>query len=240
MSAIRKAVQRLAGALGYRIVPRERDAMTMLRVLRALPVRTVIDVGANNGRTCSEWLAVYPDAHVHAIEALDRYQPELAAIATAGAGRMTVWQYAASDEEREVVFLEHEDHPSSSSLLKSTELSHSLLPFTRREREVRVQAIPLALLFERNGIDPAPGIFLKLDVQGAEAKVLRGCGDLLGKTMAVLAEVNLTPLYQGQATLPEICAILEPAGLRFAGVLEQFHAPDHTPIYVDAVFLRRA
>lgn len=235
---LKRTIQRLAGRFGYRIVPASRDAMSLQRVLDRLPIRTVIDVGANDGRTSTLWLRKYPKAHVHAVEALARYQETLARVAAASAERMTVWNYAASDEAGEVVFHEHTDHPSSSSLLTSTETSHRILPFTRRECPQAVKAIPLDTLFAEQQVALEAPIFLKLDVQGAEAKVLRGSTGLLEKTAAVLTEVNLAPVYDGQAAFPELCRILECAGLNFAGVLEQFHTPDGRPVYLDAVFLR--
>src|SRR5687768_7257582 len=137
---LKRSIQTLARQFGYRIVPRNRDAMTLRSYLEGLPFRTVIDVGANNGITSAHWLATFPQAKVHSIEALERYQGDLGRIAEASHGRMTVWPYAASDSESEVVFFEHADHPSSSSMLDSTANSHELLPFTRNKRSVTIQA----------------------------------------------------------------------------------------------------
>jgi FkbM family methyltransferase len=198
----------------------------------------VIDVGANNGATCAEWLTTYPEAQIHAIEALDRYQPQLQSIAARSGGRMRIWQCAASDEAGEVTFFEHSEHPSSSSLLKGTSEAHDLLPFTRAERAHRVEAIPLDTLFLRENVDLPRGLLMKLDVQGAEAKVLHGARRTLNKVDAVLVEVNLRPLYEGQAAFEDLTHILDEANLRFAGVVEQFHGDDDRAIYFDALFLK--
>lgn len=236
--SLKRVVQLAVNRLGYRLVPQDRDAFTFREFLRKLPIRTVIDIGANRGATCAEWLKEYPDAEVHAIEALTRFQAELNSVAARSKGRMHVWQCAASDEAGVVTFLEHSDHPSSSSLLKSSSKSHEIMPFTKLEREHKVEAIPIDSLFEREAIDLPNGLLMKLDVQGAEAKVLRGAHKTLQKTLAVLIEVNLLPLYEGQASFEEIIAILGDAGLHFSGTLEQFHGKNNRPIYFDAVFLR--
>jgi FkbM family methyltransferase len=238
-SVLKRTIQRAAHGMGYRVVPRDRDAMTLKTYLDRLAIRTVIDVGANNGETSQRWLATYPMAQVHAFEALDRYLPQLMAVSDASNGRMTVWPYAASDEAGQVTFLEHEDHPSSSSLLPGTETSHQMLPFTRKERALSVQAVrPDALFAERN-VALEPEILIKLDVQGAELKVLKGCEGFLGRVRAIQCEVNLAPMYVGQPRLTELIDALAPHGLDFAGVLEQFHARDGSAVYLDAVFLRR-
>jgi FkbM family methyltransferase len=238
LSTAKRSVQNLLDKFGYRLVPRNRDAMSLKKYLDRLPLRAVIDVGANNGSTCTEWLRTYPEAQIHAIEALDRYQGPLQSIAARSNGRMRVWQYAASDEAGEVTFLEHVDHPSSSSLLQSTDESHALLPFTKSVRSVQVKAIPIDSLFAEQGIDLPDGIFLKMDVQGAEAKVLRGAQKTLAKVSAVLAEVNLLNLYDGQAGFADLISVLDGHGLKLAGMLEQFHDENNRPVYFDAVFLR--
>lgn len=234
----KRVVQLAINRLGYRLVPRNRDAFTFRDFLRTLPIRTIIDIGANKGATCAEWLTQYPAAQVHAVEALSRFQADLNAVAAISEGRMRVWQCAASDEAGVVTFLEHADHPSSSSLLKSSSESHKLMPFTKLELEHQVEAIPIDTLFAREGIDLPNGLLMKLDVQGAEAKVLRGARQTLQKTVAVLIEVNLLPLYEGQASFEELSAILGDSGLKFSGMLEQFHGNNGRPIYFDAVFLR--
>lgn len=239
ITALKQGVQRATQRFGYRIVPRDRDPMTLKTYLDRLPIRTVIDVGANNGATSRSWLATYPHAHVHAIEALERYRGQLDAIAAASHGRMTVWPLAASDEGGDVTFLEHEDHPSSSSLLPGTETSHQLMPFTRKERPVTVRAARLDALFAENGVALAPDILMKLDVQGAELKVLNGCSGILGEVRAIVCEVNLAPVYLGQPQLTDLVDVLRPHGIEFTGVLEQFHAEDGSAVYLDAVFLRR-
>jgi FkbM family methyltransferase len=235
---VKNVAKSILSRLGYRLVPRNRDPLTFRSYLAKLPINTVIDVGANRGDTCSDWLRLFPHARVHAIEALDRYQLPLKAIAASSGGRMDVWQCAASDELGEVIFHEHSDHPSSSSLLRSTPWSHELLPFTKLDRSLRVDAIPIDTLFEQYEINLAADVFIKLDVQGAEAKVLRGATETLKKTRAVLTEINLHDLYYGQATLEEIINILSLNNLKFSGIFEQFHDTSDRPIYIDALFLK--
>lgn len=240
MKKIAKSLLRNAAArLGYRIVPRDRDAMTLRTMMAQWPIRTVFDVGANRGDTSREWLQMYPRAHVHAIEALDHFYRELERTASGSQGRITAWNYAASDAAETLEFFEQTDHPSSSSLLKSTAESHELLPFTERTAVRRVQAITLDALIEENAIELTPNILIKLDVQGAEGKVLAGAPHLLDRTQAVLIEVNLLPLYQDQVSFGEIISRLDTHELQIRGFLEQFHATDGSAIYVDALFSRR-
>jgi FkbM family methyltransferase len=61
---------------------------------------------------------------------------------------------------------------------------------------------------------PAPEL-LCIDVEGAEAMVLRGFGDLLREVPAVVIETTFSPHTTGGAGYPEIHELLTAAGLRY-------------------------
>lgn len=227
-------------SVGYRLVPRDRDAYTLQERLSALPIRTVLDVGANIGRTCKEWLIEFPQAHVHGIEAEPAVFAQLKSNVAGMEDRITPWNFAASDEPGQITFFRHEDHPSSSSMLRATNFSEEALPFTKDQREVSVEARRLDDVFIDSGIKLEPDIFMKLDVQGAELRVLMGAPKLLARTRAVLCEINLAPVYESQPSFTDIAAVLERSGFVFAGFIEQFHLADGTAIYFDGLFFNAA
>jgi FkbM family methyltransferase len=68
-------------------------------------------------------------------------------------------------------------------------------------------------LVERESISLDLYDFLVMDIQGAELRALRGFGQHLARFHGVFIEVNLGPLYQGGALLPEIDAYLSEFGL---------------------------
>lgn len=235
-SKIKHLIQSLANILGYRIVPRDRDPYTLLKLIESNSFSAVIDVGANNGMTCAHWLKKFPDAHVYAIEAQHSYLNDLKAIERQHPNRLTIWNFAASDKKEEIQFFIHEDHLSSSSTLQSTNISHDLLPFTRKTRIETVTALPIDDLIESANISLKSNTLLKLDVQGAELKVLKGAKKTLSSIQQIFCEINLQDLYEGQAKLIDILALLENYGFRLSGFSEQFHTEAGNAIYFDAVF----
>lgn len=62
---------------------------------------------------------------------------------------------------------------------------------------------------------------IKLDVQGHELEVLKGCGDLLHQTVGIELEAHFYPIYEGQALLHDLVAYLAPFGLRLRKVVPQ-------------------
>jgi hypothetical protein len=88
------------------------------------------------------------------------------------------------------------------------------------------------------GLHPGPGTLLKLDVQGYEAKVLHGAARTLGRVAALITEVNIDAMYQGQAEFLELASLAHAGGLRYVGNYAQYPAPDGHVIFLDAVFAR--
>lgn len=78
------------------------------------------------------------------------------------------------------------------------------VPLRSRLRIVATQAEPVARLdnvaqrFLRNG----ESIFIKIDVQEFERKVLDGASVLLKRALGLQLELSLTPLYEGETHLP--------------------------------------
>ena len=69
-------------------------------------------------------------------------------------------------------------------------------------------------LLKENSIDIKNYQFLNVDVQGAELKVLKGFGALLGHFNALYLEVNKEEVYQGCALIGEINEYVEQFGFK--------------------------
>jgi FkbM family methyltransferase len=196
-------------------------------------VRTLLDVGANEGQFARTALQAFPRARVHCFEPLPSVQETLGVLAAASAGRLSVEPIALGDKNGEIAFNVTSFSPSSSALPLA---SNSMVKMDLAEA-TRVPARRLddwALGRELEG-----DIVLKLDVQGYEGSVLRGAVNFLSRARIVIAETCFTPLYEGQATLGELCGILEPLGFRYReafGVIREPRAGE--PLWQDSVFVR--
>jgi hypothetical protein len=80
---------------------------------------------------------------------------------------------------------------------------------------------------------------LKIDTQGYEWQVLDGAPDLLARSSAVLIELSLVPLYEGQHLWHECIARLEAAGLALWALEPVFVDPETgRTLQLDGLFLR--
>jgi hypothetical protein len=62
------------------------------------------------------------------------------------------------------------------------------------------------------GVIPQPD-FIKIDAQGFELNILKGCGDKLRNLIGIRLEAQLRPLYKEQPTFFDIYSFMNNAGL---------------------------
>ena len=207
------------------------------RWLDTLGLDTLIDVGANTGQFARHFRSFRPDCLIYSFEPLRDCFDKLRQ-AMADVPGFTAFNVALGESDDETAFF-RSAYSESSSLLQMGESHKRLFPFTR---DITTETVTLRRLDSYiDQITVRGGLMVKIDVQGAEAGVLRGGCRVLSKADAVLAEVGYLPLYVGQATLQELAQLLDDCGLTFMGTIDQNLRPgDSLPVYGDALFVRRA
>jgi len=228
------------GRLKRRLSGRHLDEEIMMLAerpyLRAAEVRTVLDVGANEGQFARTALEAFPAARIYCFEPLPSAQAALRQLQLQLGGRIDLEPCALGDREGQIEFHVNAFSPSSSVLPLDQNVT-ALGDHIRVASTVEVSVRRLADWAAEKVL--APSVILKLDVQGYEASVLRGAGDFLQRVSAVIAETTFAPIYKGQASLGELCSILEPQGLRYreaVGVIRDLASGE--PLWQDSVFVR--
>ena len=198
-------------------------------------VRTIVDIGANDG-AYSEYLSdFFAPAVVHAFEPLPSCQEPLAALSKK-LPNLTVHQVALADAPGEATFFENGYAPAS-SLLRVSDLSRQVFPETERETAVTVR---LARLDDVLPVDTLKrDIMIKIDVQGVEDRVIKGGRAVFSAARIVLVEMSFVPIYQGQPLFEEIHELLEGCGLRLAGFKNQIDQPQTgQPLFAHCLYHR--
>ena len=240
--SLKRRVRGLLNAAGYTIpciakkrhlaVRRTREEW---RWLATLDIRTLVDVGANTGQFALRYLQQRPESLVYCFEPLEDCFLELRR-QMAGVRGFTAFNVALGDSEGEADFYRSEFSPSS-SLLPMAQTHKELYPFTSG---ITFETATVRKLDSyRDNITIRGGLLIKIDVQGAEARVLRGGPSLLDRADAVIVEVGYVGLYEGQAAIEDIITVLADHGLRFMGFVDQGVRPsDSLPVYGDVLFVR--
>ncbi len=219
-----------------RVLLRHRVAAAVehLEPIALTGARTLVDIGANSGQFSLATRALLPQARIEAFEPLDECADRYKAVFR-GDPLVRLHRVALSNEETQATFHVTGRRDSSSLLAPGsgqaqafgvTEESTTTVPVRRLD-----QCLDLAGL-------PAP-ILIKIDVQGAELKVLEGCSTLEHASF-IYVELSFVELYEGQALFEEVAAYLFGRGFTVVGVFNQVSTARFGPTQADFLFKRRA
>lgn len=189
----------------------------------------IVDVGANAGDFTATVLAIEPAARVLAIEPAPATYDLLAARFAADT-RVRVDGTAVTDS-RGTVGLNLTKRSVFASILPPREsvcAEYGDGPLVTGRAQV-----PTGYL---DDLIDEPVSVLKIDVQGAEAAVLRGAERTLGRTQAILMEILFVSHYDGDVTFLELHRMMEERGwaLRTMG---RPHLGKRTALWADACYV---
>lgn len=213
------------------------------RLIRALGIAMVVDIGANRGQFGQELRRGGYRGRILSIEPLAAAYERLSARAERDEG----WQalQCAVGEASGRAMLHVAANSASSSLLPMLPAHVEVAPETRY---VGTEEVPVRRLDEiLSEVSPRhSATYAKVDVQGFELSVLRGAGRFLESLTAIQLELSLAPLYEGSPSAVEVDAFVRQAGYQLAGIEPGF--TDRTSgrllqmdgIYVRAGVLERA
>ncbi|MBL8189233.1 MAG: FkbM family methyltransferase [Acidobacteria bacterium] len=236
MASIGSVVKRAFEMVGLELTRADRSPSRTLLGLRHLPIRTIVDVGANTGQFARHIIQFFPQARLFCFEPLAEPFAELQRWAAAQSGRVQAFNVALGAEDGEAQMFRHTEHSASSSLLVTTDVCNQLYPQTRAQDTVPVKLTTLDAALGGQSLQPE--LLIKLDTQGYERQVIAGATETLRQARACIVEANLYKLYDQQPSFIELAVLLNDLGFRYAGNLEQTCSATGEVVYVDAVFLK--
>jgi FkbM family methyltransferase len=205
--------------------------------LRRLRINTVLDIGANEGQFARLIHSVLPEATLYSFEPLtDCYERLRAALPPSA--RFHAMNYALGDTNEEAE-LRRSPHSPSSSFLPMMAAHEKAYPESRGADRVRVKVRRLDDVASE--LDLTRNVLVKIDVQGYEAKVLRGGGETLRRCVVGLVETSFVALYADQPLFPDVLAQMQGLGFRFLGNLWQHEDPaSGCPLFADSLFVHES
>lgn len=193
---------------------------------------TVIDIGANRGQfvlAARHWAS---KARVIAFEPLNEPAAAFQRVFQGDPG-VTLHQSAIGPQTGETI-IHVSAADDSSSLLPISPLQERVFPGTG---EIRTEMVKVGSLSDNVSPEEiVPPAMLKIDVQGYELEVLRGCEDLLSKFSHVYVECSFVELYHGQTLADEVVAWLRERGLHLEGTHNITYDNQGRKIQADLLF----
>ena len=210
---INQILHDLACKVGLYIAPNNMNTNNSKRLVHFLNyfnVKTVLDIGANKGQYALKLFKNGYSGDIVSFEALPDMHDELQRKALQYGGRWIIAPRCALDEKNSKEIFYVSKNLQSSSLLKfdqSTENDESL----EADSAISVDTRMLDDLVKLEGYDL--GIyFVKLDVQGAEKRVLDGGADVVKNAVGLQIELGLQPMYHNQISSQDMHKVVSSQG----------------------------
>lgn len=223
----RRLADALLHPLGFRLIRHAKEFSTANALARAatrgLGIRTVLDLGASDGKWSLAAAPHFPGAQFLLFEPLAEQRAALTAlqrrrgfdfvIAAAGAAPGTALLHVTPDLD-------------GSALRTTVDATTRPVPVTTVDAEVRTRGLPGPFL-------------LKLDTHGHEVPILLGAEATLRETQLLVIEAYNYHLTRDSLLFPELCAWLGARGFRCCDLSEPLsRARDGMLWQMDLFFLR--
>jgi FkbM family methyltransferase len=201
-------------------------------------ITTILDVGTNQGQFIRTALALIPNALVYGFEPNPEiikylencdFKSEKVRIINLGCGR-----------EKSILSMNISKFSPSSSFFQIGQRHIVEFSGTDVEKTIDVQVDRLDITVQSLDAENQSTYLLKIDVQGFEMEVLAGATKILDKTLVVLCEANIAPLYTNQCSFESILGFMREHDFELVDMGEPFRSKISQEIlYVDLAFLRR-
>lgn len=231
---ILKSLLRRAGLSVTRYPGPHTVAWNLARVLERYPVDLAVDVGAHHGEFAS---ALRRDVRYSG--RIVSFEPDPIAFAelerNLGADPRWTGHCLALGGTRQVQVLHRSEGTDFSSLLEARAHGLERFPPLRQTGSIDVEVERLDTFLG----DDAAHLILKVDTQGYDLQVLSGSEGILDRVEAIVVELSVTPIYQGQPGLLEAMTALEGWGFEPIALVPLSRQCDRVRVVeFDGVFVR--
>jgi len=191
----------------------------------------IFDVGAHHGESVVYLKKLFPESSIYSFEPDPDSFGVLSAIT---AEKVSYFNLALSDEDGTTSFYRN-NISHTNSLFRVNLSSRDSIGVTKANAEndthyfdgfndeVKVAAARLDSFAKAHAINRID--LLKIDVQGAECRVLTGGRETLRKTRVIVMEISFYDYYEHQTTFLDVEKILSPLGFRLFSISEISNNP---------------
>ncbi|WP_271596475.1 MULTISPECIES: FkbM family methyltransferase [unclassified Bradyrhizobium] len=231
---VRKLLHAVGSSSGRRALKRGVAASIEHRsALEGVPYRTIVDIGANVGQFALFVREQYPEANIFSFEPLEDCWDTFSTIFRSDPN---VHLFRCGVGPADTDALMNVTNANDSSSIFAPAPTQVDVFGTKVNTTKKVELRRLATLLREDQI--AFPALLKIDVQGFELDVLRGCEELLSSFDTLYVEASYMELYEGQALVGEVIDFLRHRGFEIRGVFNQHVDPTRGPLQADFMFKR--
>ena len=207
----------------------------VLKNLKKYEFLTIIDIGANRGQFALIARDFFPKAKIVSFEPLEEAAKTFRRIFSVDPMTLLYKNALGPIHKNMEIHISKQD--DSSSLLPISGLQDDIFPGTE-EKETRIVEVKTLdeVLSDESIEQPA---LLKLDVQGFEIDVLKGCESLLHLFEYIYVECSFVELYVGQSLAYEVISFLSTNEFALTGIYNLSYSKQGFPIQGDFLFKKK-
>jgi FkbM family methyltransferase len=224
----RKLIERHLNKKGLTIAPRNglfnlAGALHRLQA-RAIPIATVVDVGASNGCWSETALPFFPEARYLCVEAQRAHEPTLQSFVAKHPS--VEYVISAAGAETGEIYFEASDLLGGIASYKPVAKNRIIVPVTTMDLLVEKRKLP-------------PPYLIKLDTHGFEVPILSGAAKTLAQTEALIIEVYNFTGGPPMLLFYNMCQHLAGKGFRCIDLFDPLYRPHDNAFWqIDMVFVR--
>jgi len=197
----------------------------------------IFDIGANTGQFSNMIFKLGYKGKIVSFEPLTSAYSKLIERSKNISGWTIAEQCAIGEEDGEIE-INISKNSISSSPLKILNEHVNAAPDSKYIGSEKVKVYKLDSIAEKYS-GSAKNIFIKIDTQGFENKILNGGIDFINKAKGLLVETSLVPLYEGQVLFPQIFKRIMEQGFELYGVQPAFiNKETGRMLQIDAIFFK--
>lgn len=235
---IREALKRF-GVIISRSNYYSRDDLRLLRFLEIHQIDTVLDVGANCGDYAKTLIEGGFKGRVYSFEALPEMHAILVKRARNYCEQWIIAPCCAISDSVGIAKFNITSSNACSSLLNPISQIQGLTDVLQVVETVSVPTRTITDLCDELGIK-SERMFLKLDIQGAEASALIGAMPMLERCLGLVVELSLLELYSDQALAREIHGWISDRGYDIWDIIPAWRDPASGRLgQIDVTYLRK-
>jgi FkbM family methyltransferase len=215
----------------FRVVP----SVEHRNALKNLSIGMVVDVGSNRGQFATLSRLLWPTSKLILIEPIPECVSKLK-ILFKSSSDVTILESAVgvTSSERDFYILKSSD---SSSLYNVKNFSQSRHLAVKSKILVKVETLDVLLAPYLDEMIATPTL-LKIDVQGGELDVLKGGNAIFSTFEYILIEVSFRELYEGQALVTQIVAVMIESGYQIEHLYNCDYDSSGLTVQADILFRR--
>ena len=197
--------------------------MNLIEIVKKLDIKTVYDIGANQGHWSINAKSYLPEAKFYLFEASNYYKERLQNT------KLDFFIELLSDEVGKEVDFYDSTASGESYYKENTIWNINYIPKKRLTNTIDNFVLTNKI--------PLPE-FIKLDTQGSELDILKGASDTMKNVKVILTEMPIIEYNEGAPDIQVYVNYFDKSGF-YPMNLEQAHHLDNVLVQIDIVFLRK-